>query len=162
MVGLGAVAARSHGLEGIEDGKESEDSPNEEGKRNSGLRGCTPGAAAAARDANEDSEGNGAGKPKNGGDDEQAEGDKLVEEAGQVQRCQTDISKDQQRPDRVEDDEVNDIRGARPPSAPAVVSVVPASNIGTQTKLDYGEDSGHNVGDRDEGDHDVCGIVAIV
>lgn len=128
VVVLGSMAARAHGLESVENSEEHEDGPDEEGKGDSSLSGAAVCIGAAVRGSNKDSKGDGASEPEDGGNDEQRERNELVEEAGHVQRGQADVSKYEQRPDRVEDEKVDDIGRARPPTAPAVVAIVAAGN----------------------------------
>lgn len=72
------------------------DLPEEEAKGDGGLDGTAPGVLAAhVRGSEEDGEGNGAGEPKDDGDDEQGEGDDSVEQVREVQRRQAQVRQDQ-------------------------------------------------------------------
>lgn len=87
------------------------DIPQEEAKGNSSFQ-RTAKAVCAARPGASDchGEGDGAGEPEDGGDDVEYEGGELVEDARHVDGGNADVGEDEQRPDRVEDHEVNDRR----------------------------------------------------
>lgn len=92
-----AVAERA---EGVNDGKASEDSPEEEAKGNGGL-GATADIVATAVDARAvaNGEGDTTSEPEEHGKGVKGEGDELVEEAAGNERDDADVDEDEDRPD---------------------------------------------------------------
>lgn len=102
-VGVGSMATGSHVSQALHDSQASKDGPDEEAKGDGSLGGLAGGRSVAVGDANPGSHGNGAGKPEDGGDNQQAEGDDVVVEACGKERRQGQVEQDEDGPDRVEE-----------------------------------------------------------
>lgn len=142
----GNAAAGSGEFKHLHDEKRGKDGPDEEAKGDGGLDSATGGAGAArVRNAEEDGEGDGAGEPKDDGYRKGAQGNHAVEEAGHEERRQAQIGQHEQRPDGVEQHEVQAVGR---PAAPRRCEQAHA--IGGQAELDDAEDNGDNVEDSDD------------
>ena len=99
--------------------------PQEEAKGNGSLQGRAVRAVTVGS-ANGDGEGHGAGEPEKGSQGVKNEGSQLVEPARHVDGGDADVGQHQQRPDRVEEHEVDAVGGAAAVGAPAPPSLVEA------------------------------------
>jgi len=112
--------------------------PQEESKCNSALGSAAHGVSVALGGADEHSQRDGSGKPEDHGQGLENERGQAVENARVVQRCDTDVGEHQERPDRVEDHEVD---------AVGTPSPVGRCDVGRQGQLNDAEHHSHDVDD---------------
>lgn len=134
-IGSRATTAASES-KALHNSKASEDGPDEEGKGHSSLCALAEVVTAAPRGANEGRNGDGAGKPEDGGDDEQAESDHGVVGASEEARRQGEIEEDEDGPDDAEEDKGEGGRRAAPPP---VVEFADDCNVCVSRGLEAGE-----------------------
>lgn len=102
------MASRSQGLDGIEDREEEEERKEKESEGDGGLDGTADAVAVAVIwSSKTGSKCYGAGEPENGCNGEENQRGKLVEESRIVERREADVGEDQERPDGVEEHEVD-------------------------------------------------------
>lgn len=111
---MGRMTPGSHVSQALHDSQASKDGPDEEAKGDGSLGGLAGGPAVAVGDANLGSHGDGAGKPEDGGDGEQAKGGDAVVEAGGEEGRQSQVEQDDDGPDRVEEHKGKRRRGIAP------------------------------------------------
>lgn len=114
-VGVGAVAPRPPEGETLDNGQARKAGPEEEAKGDTRLCALAEVVAVAVRDADADGHGDGAGEPEEGGDGEEAEGDDGEEDPREDGGRDGDVDEDEDRPDGVEEHEVEGRGGATPP-----------------------------------------------
>lgn len=99
--GGGLVSARMapQGSQALKNCERQETCPQEECKGNAGLIGLAPAISVACWRTNEARKSNGACKPEDRCEDQQAKGDKSVVEAGHVHGRNGQIDQNEQAPD---------------------------------------------------------------
>ena len=91
-----SMSTFAEAVQAIENGKSSEDKPEEESESRGGLGSLAETVAVAGTATGSHSQGNGAGKPEDGRDDVEGEGGETVEDAGCVQGCYADVNEDEE------------------------------------------------------------------
>lgn len=113
-VRVGRMTPASHVSQALHNSQASKDGPDEEAKGDGSLDGLAASRAVAVGDANLGSHGDGAAKPEDSGDGEQAEGGDAVVEAGGEEGRQGQVEQDDDGPDRVEEHKGKRRRGIAP------------------------------------------------
>lgn len=87
------------GGQALENRERQESRPQEEPKRDSGLRRLAKGVSVARGDSNKGGHGDRTGKPENSRNDQEDKRHKSMVEARQVKRRDGQVDEDQQAPD---------------------------------------------------------------